>query len=38
VAGIVLLEAAARRLGRPLEVAAGGLREGIVLELAASVA
>ena len=33
-AGILLLGAAARWLGRPLEVARGGLREGVLLELA----
>ncbi len=32
-AGILVLEAAAARLGRPLRVGCGGLREGIVLEL-----
>ncbi len=31
-AGLGLLAAAARRLGRPLEIAHGGLREGVVLE------
>jgi exopolyphosphatase / guanosine-5'-triphosphate,3'-diphosphate pyrophosphatase len=33
-AGIVLLDAAARRLGRPLRIGCGGLREGLLLELA----
>jgi exopolyphosphatase/guanosine-5'-triphosphate,3'-diphosphate pyrophosphatase len=33
-AGILLLEAVAARLGRPLEIGCGGLREGVVLELA----
>ncbi len=32
-AGIVLLDEAARALGVPLRVAAGGLREGVLLEL-----
>lgn len=32
-AGLVVLEAAARRLGRALEVGRGGLREGVVLAL-----
>jgi exopolyphosphatase / guanosine-5'-triphosphate,3'-diphosphate pyrophosphatase len=32
-AGILVLEAAAARLGRPLRVGCGGLREGVVLEL-----
>lgn len=34
-AGIVVLAALARRLERPLHVAPGGLREGVILELAA---
>jgi exopolyphosphatase/guanosine-5'-triphosphate,3'-diphosphate pyrophosphatase len=34
-AGIALLSAAAAALGRPLEIARGGLREGVLLELAA---
>ncbi len=34
-AGLVVLEAAARRLGRALEVGRGGLREGVVLALMA---
>jgi exopolyphosphatase/guanosine-5'-triphosphate,3'-diphosphate pyrophosphatase len=33
-AGILVLGAAARRLGRPLQIGRGGLREGVVLELA----
>jgi exopolyphosphatase/guanosine-5'-triphosphate,3'-diphosphate pyrophosphatase len=33
-AGILVLDAAGRRLGRPLRIARGGLREGVVLELA----
>jgi exopolyphosphatase/guanosine-5'-triphosphate,3'-diphosphate pyrophosphatase len=33
-AGILVLDAAARRLGRPLLIGRGGLREGVVLELA----
>jgi exopolyphosphatase/pppGpp-phosphohydrolase len=32
-AGALLLESAQRRLGVPLEVARGGLREGIALSL-----
>jgi exopolyphosphatase/guanosine-5'-triphosphate,3'-diphosphate pyrophosphatase len=35
-AGIVVLAALARRLERPLLVAPGGLREGVILELAAA--
>lgn len=31
-AGILLLEAAAIRFGRPLEISGGGLREGVLLE------
>jgi exopolyphosphatase/guanosine-5'-triphosphate,3'-diphosphate pyrophosphatase len=34
-AGILVLGAAARRLGQPLEIGCGGLREGVLLELAA---
>jgi exopolyphosphatase/guanosine-5'-triphosphate,3'-diphosphate pyrophosphatase len=34
-AGILVLGAAARRLGRPLRIGCGGLREGVLLELAA---
>ena len=33
-AGILVLDAAARRLGMPLQIGRGGLREGVVLELA----
>jgi exopolyphosphatase/guanosine-5'-triphosphate,3'-diphosphate pyrophosphatase len=33
-AGILVLDAAARRLGRPMHIGYGGLREGVVLELA----
>jgi exopolyphosphatase/guanosine-5'-triphosphate,3'-diphosphate pyrophosphatase len=33
-AGIVLLQAASRLLGRPLGVSSGGLREGVLLDLA----
>ena len=33
-AGILVLDAAARRLGMPLRIACGGLREGVILELA----
>jgi exopolyphosphatase/guanosine-5'-triphosphate,3'-diphosphate pyrophosphatase len=33
-AGILVLDAAARRLGMPLLIGRGGLREGVVLELA----
>jgi len=33
-AGLILLEAAGRRLGAPLEVAGGGVREGAVCQLA----
>jgi exopolyphosphatase/guanosine-5'-triphosphate,3'-diphosphate pyrophosphatase len=32
--GILILDAAAQRLGRPLQIGRGGLREGIVLDLA----
>jgi exopolyphosphatase/guanosine-5'-triphosphate,3'-diphosphate pyrophosphatase len=35
-AGILVLAAAARRLGRPLHVGCGGLREGVLLDLAAA--
>ncbi len=35
-AGILLLAAAARRLGRELQVGCGGLREGVLLDLARS--
>jgi exopolyphosphatase / guanosine-5'-triphosphate,3'-diphosphate pyrophosphatase len=34
-AGILVLGAAAERLGRPLRIGRGGLREGVILELAA---
>lgn len=34
-AGLLILRAAARLLGVPLEVAAGGIREGVLLEVAA---
>jgi exopolyphosphatase/guanosine-5'-triphosphate,3'-diphosphate pyrophosphatase len=34
-AGILVLHAAARRLGMPLQIGCGGLREGVILELAA---
>lgn len=33
-AGILVLGAAAQRLGRPLRIGRGGLREGVILELA----
>jgi exopolyphosphatase/guanosine-5'-triphosphate,3'-diphosphate pyrophosphatase len=33
-AGILVLDAAGRRLGRPLRIGRGGLREGVILELA----
>jgi exopolyphosphatase/guanosine-5'-triphosphate,3'-diphosphate pyrophosphatase len=33
-AGILILAAAAERLGRPLQVGCGGLREGVLLDLA----
>jgi exopolyphosphatase / guanosine-5'-triphosphate,3'-diphosphate pyrophosphatase len=33
-AGILVLHAAARRLGMPLQIGRGGLREGVILELA----
>ena len=35
-AGILVLGAAADRLGRPLRIGRGGLREGVILELAAT--
>jgi exopolyphosphatase / guanosine-5'-triphosphate,3'-diphosphate pyrophosphatase len=35
-AGILVLGAAAERLGRPLQIGRGGLREGVLLELAAA--
>jgi exopolyphosphatase / guanosine-5'-triphosphate,3'-diphosphate pyrophosphatase len=31
-AGLLILEAAAGRFGAPLEIAQGGLREGVLLE------
>jgi exopolyphosphatase/guanosine-5'-triphosphate,3'-diphosphate pyrophosphatase len=34
-AGILILEAASRRLGRPLMIGRGGIREGVLLELSA---
>jgi exopolyphosphatase/guanosine-5'-triphosphate,3'-diphosphate pyrophosphatase len=34
-AGILVLDAAAQRLGKPLRIGRGGLREGVVLDLAA---
>lgn len=34
-AGILVLDAAAQRLGMPLRIGRGGLREGVILELAA---
>ena len=34
-AGILILEAASERLGRPLQIGRGGLREGVILELLA---
>ena len=34
-AGILVLDAAAHRLGMPLTIGRGGLREGVILELAA---
>jgi len=34
-AGLTVLDAAAHALGRPLQIGRGGLREGILLELAA---
>jgi exopolyphosphatase/guanosine-5'-triphosphate,3'-diphosphate pyrophosphatase len=33
-AGIIILDAAARRLGQPLQIGRGGLREGLVLDMA----
>jgi exopolyphosphatase / guanosine-5'-triphosphate,3'-diphosphate pyrophosphatase len=32
-AGILILDAAARRLGRPLQIGRGGLREGLILDM-----
>ena len=34
-AGLTVLDAASQALGRPLQIGRGGLREGILLELAA---
>ena len=34
-AGLLALEAAAQALGQPLEIGRGGLREGVLLDLAA---
>jgi exopolyphosphatase/guanosine-5'-triphosphate,3'-diphosphate pyrophosphatase len=36
-AGILVLDAAGRRLGMPLRIGRGGLREGVVLELAGGI-
>ncbi|HKH16759.1 MAG TPA: hypothetical protein VKA57_04470 [Solirubrobacteraceae bacterium] len=36
-AGILVLDAAARRLGMPLRIGRGGLREGVILELAVGI-
>jgi exopolyphosphatase / guanosine-5'-triphosphate,3'-diphosphate pyrophosphatase len=36
-AGILVLDAAGRRLGMPLRIGRGGLREGVVLELAGAI-
>ena len=33
-AGMLILDAVSRRLGRPLQIGRGGLREGVLLELA----
>jgi len=35
-AGILILGAVAQRLGRPLEIGCGGLREGVLLDMAGS--
>jgi exopolyphosphatase / guanosine-5'-triphosphate,3'-diphosphate pyrophosphatase len=35
-AGILVLDAAAQRLGRPLQIGRGGLREGVLLDMARS--
>jgi exopolyphosphatase/guanosine-5'-triphosphate,3'-diphosphate pyrophosphatase len=35
-AGILILDAAAQRLGQPLQIGRGGLREGVVLDMARS--
>lgn len=37
-AGLLILDAAARRLGVPLQIGRGGLREGVLLELAGAAA
>jgi exopolyphosphatase/guanosine-5'-triphosphate,3'-diphosphate pyrophosphatase len=37
-AGLLILDAAARRLGCPLQIGRGGLREGVLLELAGAAA
>ena len=34
-AGLLVLDAASHAIGRPLQIGRGGLREGVVLELAA---
>jgi exopolyphosphatase/guanosine-5'-triphosphate,3'-diphosphate pyrophosphatase len=34
-AGLIVLDAASHALGRPLQIGRGGIREGILLELAA---
>jgi exopolyphosphatase / guanosine-5'-triphosphate,3'-diphosphate pyrophosphatase len=36
-AGLLILDAAAERLGCPLQIGRGGLREGVLLELAAAI-
>jgi exopolyphosphatase / guanosine-5'-triphosphate,3'-diphosphate pyrophosphatase len=33
-AGILILDAAAQRLDRPLQIGRGGLREGVLLDMA----
>jgi exopolyphosphatase/guanosine-5'-triphosphate,3'-diphosphate pyrophosphatase len=33
-AGILILDAASQRLGHPLQIGRGGLREGVVLDMA----
>jgi exopolyphosphatase/guanosine-5'-triphosphate,3'-diphosphate pyrophosphatase len=35
-AGILILDAASRALGRPLQIGKGGLREGVLLDMAAA--
>jgi exopolyphosphatase/guanosine-5'-triphosphate,3'-diphosphate pyrophosphatase len=37
-AGLLILDAASKRLGCPLLIGRGGLREGVLLELAGAVA